>query len=145
MEFYIKLAGSHSEGHEGRARFDKIVQTATDMLNTNGFLVTGGYSNHDETPFGASPITADEVLDKMDAILDSVVSPESNDLNEFFDEAVAEQAATLSVPFASSPAAKLADEHNLTNADFATIEPSGANGFTKADVEFVIAQKEAQA
>lgn len=43
--------------------------------------------------------------------------------------------------FASSSAAVLAEAEGLIAADFAGLEPSGKTGFTKADVEGVLADK----
>lgn len=53
-------------------------------------------------------------------------------------EAEPEQAAVLTVTFASAAAAKLADDANLTDADFDGVEPSGAGGYVKSDVQAII-------
>lgn len=58
------------------------------------------------------------------------------------DAAAAEEAAKLgSVEFASSSAAELAAQHDLMSADF-DFAPSGATGFTVADVRSVIDREE---
>ena len=49
-----------------------------------------------------------------------------------------EPAAEHAVRFASAPAAKLADDEDLTEADFEGVEPSSPNGYTKGDVESIL-------
>lgn len=49
-----------------------------------------------------------------------------------------EQAATLTVDFASARAAELADEADLTDADFEGVEPSGSGGYTAGDVRGIV-------
>lgn len=51
------------------------------------------------------------------------------------------QASILTVDFASAAAAEYADDHDLTDADFDGMEPSGKTGYTKADA---VAAKEAR-
>lgn len=49
-----------------------------------------------------------------------------------------DQAATLTVDFASARAAELADEADLTDADFEGVEPSGLGGYTAGDVRGIV-------
>lgn len=130
MRFIVSIGGDHAEGHEGKARFEKIVAAFLENLAANGFLPETSVATHDFASLLDEPITATEILDEMDEILGAVVTETSG-----------EQAATLTVSFASATAAKLADQHNLTDTDFAGIEPSGANGFVTDDVREAIKAK----
>lgn len=125
MRFVISIGGDHAEGHEGRGRFDALVRSFVGSLRTNGFLVDQEVATHD---FGTL-IAEHEEADAALAVLDAT-------------ETSGEQAATLTVSFASATAAKLADEHNLTDTDFVGIEPSGANGFVTDDVREAIKAKQ---
>ena len=130
MRFIVSVGGDHAEGHEGRARFDKIVAAFLENLHVNGFAAETSVATHDFATLVDHMIGADEVLDEMDEILGAVVTETSG-----------EQAAVLSVTFASAAAAKLADEHNLTDTDFVGLEPSGAGGFITDDVREAIKAK----
>jgi len=51
------------------------------------------------------------------------------------------EASSLTVDFASRAAADLAQEQELTDADFEGVETSGKTGYTKSDVETLVAEK----
>lgn len=132
MRFGIAIEGTHIEGHEGKTRFDKIVADFLANLDSNGFKAEGVVASHD----------ADSVV-VQDVGEPNLTPAEVTEAVEGVTETVGEQAASLTVNFASDTAAELADSHNLTDTDFAGIEPSGAKGFTKADVERAIEASEA--
>lgn len=119
MHFLIHIGGQHTNGHEGRSAFEKIVNGFVDSLSVAGFHVEHTYACHDELPLGASEVTP----------LNTDTPPT---------ETSGEQAATLTIDFASSAAAELADHEELTDTDFVGFEPSGKTGFTSDDVRAVL-------
>lgn len=58
------------------------------------------------------------------------------------DEGRTKGGALKGVDFASDEAAEFAAESNLVAADFEGVTPSGANGYTKADVRHIAALHE---
>lgn len=96
-------------------------------------------------------LTRGELYDAPDLELQLLVRMGSaewvEDASAAVEESEPEEAAEVpeqpeAVAFASSSAEKLAGAAGLTATDFAGLEPSGKTGFTKADVEAVIARGE---
>lgn len=130
MRFCVSVTGEHSEGHEAKSRFESIVAQFCDSLHANGFIPEHVLQTHDEQPF-----------------VEECSEPSNPEMAELAEETRAatdtegEQAAILSIKFASVNAAALADEYNLTDTDFAGVEPSSAKGFLADDVRTVIKAK----
>jgi L-asparaginase II len=76
MRFSVTLAGSHAEGLESKAAFDKIVANFAGNLHSAGFISTVQHSTIDADGLLAAvpEPSATEVLDEMDTILGAVVS-----------------------------------------------------------------------
>lgn len=58
------------------------------------------------------------------------------------DDASDPEAAPIMYAFASAAASELAEAEGFGPADFEGVEPSGATGYTKADVEAVLRRRE---
>lgn len=126
MDFLIGIRGSHSEGHEGKVRFDKLVADFAESLTSAGFIPKDVYGNHDEQATTTEATAADVESDLTIRPAYDTVPPAEV------------LAASLSVPFASAPAAKLADKKDLTDRHFDGVKPSGETGYTVDDVKAII-------
>lgn len=128
MRFFVQIGGEHGEGHESQVRLDKLTAAFVDSLRSNGFIPEGIVAVHD---FHTQVLAPQAPLLEGAYVTDAAPTETSG-----------EQAARLTVDFASSAASELADSHNLTDTDFVGIEPSGATGFTVADVRAAMESRE---
>ena len=123
--FIISLGGSHSGGDPND--FNRLIRDLKHSLHVAGYTVDEAVTDYDTSDRGQGK------AGKFSEVVVSEPPPEP--------EPAEQLASVLSVDFASSTAAELADERDLTDRDFATAEPSGKTGFTVDDVRYIAEQK----
>lgn len=139
--FLIVVEGEHSE--DGPDAFNRITGGLADSLKTSGYVTKDAvfdWDREDERQGKPRTETSGEVVAVED------LAPDEPFGRPLMEEIAAQPpetlAATMSVDFASAAAAELADELDLTDADFAEWEPTGKTGFTVSDVRHIAGSDE---
>ena len=143
--FMLVFEGTH--GEDRAEEFNRIAKGVPESLRTSGYTVDFSIVDWDlsdkrhgkpTTETAAEPI-ADLASD--DVVKSTTVFTPGQETGGREHKPAESLAAVLSVPFASSVAARLADEGDLTDTDFEEAEPSGKTGFTADDVRHIAEQK----